>query len=520
VEKGGRIFIVAEKGNTEVAGVVKAPKGEVQILGETVSVKNESLIDTSGEDGGGNIFIGGGFQGKDPDLICSKETMVEKGAVLLADAKVSGNGGEVVVWSDGATHFYGSVSAQGGPEGGNGGLVEVSGKKFLGYHGQVSTLAQNGKTGTLLLDPSDITFPTGADANISQSTSGGTTTFTPTNSSLSTSTISAASFETAITANNVVIQTGSTETSSPGNITLNTYSYASSHSLTLNAHGDILANTADLFFDNSGTGDIILTAGNNILFELTNSGLSMSVIQTGGNITATAAKRISIIDSSASPKTIPVLNTTGSSGNISLTTSQNNIEITDAYLRSGKDLSLIAGSSVQANNAKISAPAGQLMIVSDNSSSSCASGNGFINIQNSILTSHSTKPILLFASSPSAVNLTNTTLNGVSFSSDHNVFNTCYGKQSETTLKGYSQQSPFTAYYKSAGATTTTTTITAPTTAITAAPVAATNESTKAKGNFAFASPRTLWILFLALVGKIRRTFSRVLTFIRRVACV
>jgi len=45
---------------------------------------------------------------------------------------------------------------------GNGGFVEVSGKQFLDFQGNVNTLAANGNPGLLLLDPTDITIQNGA----------------------------------------------------------------------------------------------------------------------------------------------------------------------------------------------------------------------------------------------------------------------------------------------------------------------------------------------------------------------
>ena len=48
--------------------------------------------------------------------------------------------------------------AKGGVESGDGGLVEVSGKIYLDYDGNVNTTALNGETGLLLLDPTDITI--------------------------------------------------------------------------------------------------------------------------------------------------------------------------------------------------------------------------------------------------------------------------------------------------------------------------------------------------------------------------
>ncbi len=64
--------------------------------------------------------------------------------------------GRVIVWSDGSTGFYGSLSARGGSLSGDGGFAEVSGKGYLDFRGSADLRASAGATGTLLLDPDDI----------------------------------------------------------------------------------------------------------------------------------------------------------------------------------------------------------------------------------------------------------------------------------------------------------------------------------------------------------------------------
>ena len=73
--------------------------------------------------------------------------------VIDASARLSGDGGKVVVWSDQTTSFAGSILALGGTASGNGGFAEVSGKSTLDFRGSVDLRAPNGAFGTLLLDP-------------------------------------------------------------------------------------------------------------------------------------------------------------------------------------------------------------------------------------------------------------------------------------------------------------------------------------------------------------------------------
>ena len=57
-------------------------------------------LDSSGADGGGDIEIGGGFQGAGARR--SERTYVGDAVTIKADAIDSGDGGEVVLWADGA----------------------------------------------------------------------------------------------------------------------------------------------------------------------------------------------------------------------------------------------------------------------------------------------------------------------------------------------------------------------------------------------------------------------------------
>ncbi|NJL57776.1 hypothetical protein HC928_23590, partial [bacterium] len=107
----------------------------------------------SGEQGGGDIRIGGDFQGNG-NLPNAARTYVDRDSQILANAEVIGDGGEVIVWADNVTAFYGDLSARGGAASGDGGFVEISGKETLAFDGSVDITAQEGDFGTLLLDPS------------------------------------------------------------------------------------------------------------------------------------------------------------------------------------------------------------------------------------------------------------------------------------------------------------------------------------------------------------------------------
>ncbi len=158
---GGSVTVHASGGLDRVAGTVSAQGsagkgGDIRILGERVAVVENALVDASGAAGGGQILIGGDFQGGNAAVQNSINSVVGAAATLRADATQSGNGGRLIVWSDDKAQFYGSLSAQGGPQGGDGGFAEVSGKQNLVFAGSANLGAPQGSLGTLLLDPLDL----------------------------------------------------------------------------------------------------------------------------------------------------------------------------------------------------------------------------------------------------------------------------------------------------------------------------------------------------------------------------
>lgn len=148
-------------GTTTSTGTLTAPGGTVQVLGDQVALQNNAQVDVSSPIGGGTVLIGGDYQGQGtvPNAL---QTYVAPTTTINADATANGNGGKVVVWAEDTTRFYGNISAQGGSQGGNGGFVEVSGARNLTFNGLVNTSAPFGSTGTLLLDPTNITVIAGS----------------------------------------------------------------------------------------------------------------------------------------------------------------------------------------------------------------------------------------------------------------------------------------------------------------------------------------------------------------------
>ena len=228
VEQNGKILLLGEGGRVDVSGTMAASSGKIDVLGDTVHLANTASLDASGATSGGTIHVGGAFQGSG-DTYRAKSTTVDAGATLKANATDTGNGGEVVVWSDGHTNFAGRIEAKGGTNGGNGGRMEVSGKQTLSFLGDADASAANGRGGSLLLDPAFLVIGVTEAANITR-----------------------------------VLRTGTTAT--------------------LQADNDITVNSAIIGGDREQGGGLTLTAGQNIFindFIVTNNGALNFTAQQG-----------------------------------------------------------------------------------------------------------------------------------------------------------------------------------------------------------------------------------------------
>lgn len=241
VEQGGKIVLLGEGGRVAVSGTLSAQGetgGTVQVLGDTVHLASTASLDASGNAAGGTVQVGGAFQGRG-DTYRATQTTVEAGATLTANATASGNGGEVVVWSDGATTFAGAVEAKGGASSGDGGRLEVSGKQTLEFLGQADASAANGTSGSLLLDPAYMTIGAAEASTITR-----------------------------------VLRTGTTAI--------------------LQADVDIDVNSAIFGGDREQGGGLNMTAGNNINvndFIVTNNG-AINMTATGGTVTVADGKAV------------------------------------------------------------------------------------------------------------------------------------------------------------------------------------------------------------------------------------
>ena len=269
-----------EGGNVKVTGKLAATSarrkgGTISVLGNSIELKGATL-DVSGKTGGGLVKVGGDFQGGGTLQQASTVSM-DAATTIRADATVQGAGGEVVLWSTGTTHFGGLITAMGGPDGGNGGRVEVSGHNTLDYAGTVNTLASKGEIGSLLLDPYNVIIQTAAGTPNDTCTAG---TCTPSGND---SILTVATLQAALATSSVTVNTGSSGAQA-GNITVsNAVTWNSGSSLTLSAAGGIAV---------SSGASITATNGGSISMTATSGGISITsaTVSTvgAGNLTLTA----------------------------------------------------------------------------------------------------------------------------------------------------------------------------------------------------------------------------------------
>ncbi len=168
---GGFIAVQAHRGDQNgmlfsSAGTISATGqmgGTVQLSADQVDLRSVN-IDVNGTAQGGTIHVGGTWQGgqlqdavdQTTPLPTARTILVSPTSTFKASALNTGNGGEVVFWSEERTIFAGNITVRGGELGGNGGMAEVSGKTKWGYTGHTDASAPKGKAGALLLDPKNI----------------------------------------------------------------------------------------------------------------------------------------------------------------------------------------------------------------------------------------------------------------------------------------------------------------------------------------------------------------------------
>lgn len=277
---GGSVYLVG--GSVRNEGLITSPKGEVILAaGQSVSLVDTATpnvkVEISAPAGEavnlGSILAGGGG-------IDIHAATVNQQGIVNADALVRDDQGRIrVIASGNMTLGAASVTSAANHAGGDGGFIETSGAHVQIEDGaKISTAAPQGKAGTWLIDPVDITITSGAGGSLG---GGASQTYAPgiQPSSITDGTINA----TLNGGTNVVIQT-SGGTGGNGDITVNgtaaiLNSSGGARALTLMADrnivmspgasisgnsGNSLAVTFHSDADNNGVGNIQMLTGSSI----------------------------------------------------------------------------------------------------------------------------------------------------------------------------------------------------------------------------------------------------------------
>lgn len=266
--------------------------GEVNVLGNRVAALS-AAIDASAPGGGGTVRIGGDYQGQDP-ILTATYTFVDEDSVIRADALEQGNGGNIFVWANNTTQFYGFASARGARVSAGessslfipkGGFVEISGRDQLKFEGGIDVSAPFGKFGTVLFDPQNITITAtqGADDAVFLN-SAGELLFEDRpldNFEISSAVIASIAGNVTLQASEDITFDGGVRLEEPNN---------ANQDLTIEAGRNIVLNPGNPVENFSG-GDIRFNAGNNIM------GSGTRVSTTGGNIFLNADGAIQIQNS-------------------------------------------------------------------------------------------------------------------------------------------------------------------------------------------------------------------------------
>jgi hypothetical protein len=320
--EGGKVVLkgvsTLDIDGTLLASALDHRGGTILASAQHVNLGSTALLDASGAMGGGEVLVGGGYQGHDARLTNALTTEVQSGAQLRADALTQGNGGTVVVWADGATRYAGAISAQGGSAGGNGGIAEVSGKQYLDFQGLVDLRAAHGNKGSLLLDPlnivvgscDDITGANGGGCGYGDIVNGTDLSSSGTYAGL-TSYIKASTVGTLLDTTDVTLAatndiTFSTAISKTGSTTT---------SLTANAGNDIVfSGYGTGISSSSGALNVALTAGN----AISTSGSDITLQTQGGNVNLKSGTGGIAPGGYGAMVTLDTSSSTGKGGNVSV----------------------------------------------------------------------------------------------------------------------------------------------------------------------------------------------------------
>jgi filamentous hemagglutinin family protein len=234
--QAANVLINGPGGQVQVSGSIDASSKTAGTTGGTVAITGGQVdlvsaqINASGPAGGGTVDIGGEAHGGG-DLAHADSVSLDSGTIINADAVSNGPGGSIVLWSESYTGSSATLTARGGPLGGDGGYIETSGE-YVQVTNAPNESAPNGKLGTWVLDPLNIEIILGPDNGAASLTG---------NNLVTNGTI-----EAALLTGNVIVTTNQTGTD-PGALSQDadapiSVALTSNATLTLQANADMTLN--------------------------------------------------------------------------------------------------------------------------------------------------------------------------------------------------------------------------------------------------------------------------------------
>lgn len=232
--------------------------GDIKVLGNKVGLFDQTEVNASGANGGGQVLIGGDKTGQNKQVRNADFIYLGKDTKVKTDALINGKGGKLITFASDTARIYGNLYSRGGSEGGNGGFIETSGLKGFEILNTPDITAISGKGGTWLIDPYSISITNENESDDNFLNNGPFTSSASRGPVLSRDSLSKA----LINGAEVIVQTGGNANDGNGNgdITISNrfgYSINNNQSATLKllAHGNINVNADIVRDNNNNTGD-------------------------------------------------------------------------------------------------------------------------------------------------------------------------------------------------------------------------------------------------------------------------
>ncbi len=275
---GGSIYDLAvnQSGRVQVTGIERQPDGRVLLTARGGTVGVSGSVSARAADGsGGEILVGGDYQGKNAAVANAANTVVTSTGSLDAGASsAAGSGGRAIVWADENTRFLGALRAGGA----TGGFAEVSGKEYLDF--RPGAAVDLGPGGTLLLDPNSLRIGNFPDENSVSQNPGPPYVFGGNDSS---SRLSVATLEGQLANTNVVLDTSTRS----GDITFEgSVSWATAHTLRVTSGNNIVINDGVNLTGAAGKLELLSGRRGAAYDQLSGAfNLTGDILQAGGTIT-------------------------------------------------------------------------------------------------------------------------------------------------------------------------------------------------------------------------------------------